>query len=236
MRLLLFYILFFLPSTLYSQSLFSDLFRDEDREQVLQDSIDVLLDDIYFFIEYIETLEEDQQQLQDLLEKERNNIKVRTVTETVTEIVRDTVRLTQSGTNTNTLYNIPFGITQNLQGSIYRVEGVTSFRWDYENNQPIDQYTKIKDFQLRLNTVTTIIPNGNNYLIETQPKTPNIIITDNENNLLTEDNYIRKVPTRFGIGLVGGFGFSYQGLTPYGGIGITYSFYDLNKLFIRSKD
>ena len=50
------------------------------------------------------------------------------------------------------------------------------------------------------------------------------------NNVLTEDDYLKKIPTKFGVGLVGGFGFSYQGMTPYVGIGITYSFYDIGNL------
>lgn len=225
--LFLFFILF--PTNLYSQSLLDNLFRDEEKEKLLSDSINTLLEDIYFFIEYIETLEENQLKLQFLLEEERNNIKIRTVTETVTEIVRDTVRLTQNGTDINTLFKIPFSLTQNMKGSIYRIKGSTSFRWDYENNKPIEDYTSIDSFDLRLNVETVLVPIGTTFKIETQPTTPNIIITDNQNNILTERDYIKRVPTKLGIGLVGGFGFSYQGMTPYGGVGITYSFYDIGE-------
>ena len=84
--------------------------------------------------------------------------------------------------------------------------------------------------------VTDLVPFGNEYRIITTPNTPEIRITENVGNVLTEGDYIKRVPTKLGIGLVGGFGFSYQGLTPYGGVGITYSFYDIGRLFRKSKN
>jgi opacity protein-like surface antigen len=44
-------------------------------------------------------------------------------------------------------------------------------------------------------------------------------------NVLTTDDYIQKVPSRLGIGLIGGYGFSYQGVTPYAGIGVTFNLF-----------
>lgn len=231
----LFVILFWLPSVGFSQGLFDNVFRDEERETQLEDSINVLLSDIYFAIDLIDQLEADNQRLQLLYEQELRNIKIETVTEEVlvTQIVRDTVRITQGGINTNTLFDIPFDITNYLNGSVYNIKGVTTFRWDFENNEPIETDTFVDDFQLNLNVETSLVPRNDTFIIQTQPTTPQIRISDNVGNILTEDDYIRRVPSRFGIGLIGGYGFSYQGVTPYAGIGVTFNFYELSELFRR---
>lgn len=231
----LFVILFWLPSVGFSQGLFDNVFRDEERETQLEDSINVLLSDIYFAIDLIDQLEADNQRLQLLYEQELRNIKIETVTEEVlvTQVVRDTVRITQGGINTNTLFDIPFDITNYLNGSVYNIKGVTTFRWDFENNEPIETDTFVDDFQLNLNVETSLVPRNDTFIIQTQPTTPQIRISDNVGNILTEDDYIRRVPSRFGIGLIGGYGFSYQGVTPYAGIGVTFNFYELSELFRR---
>lgn len=235
MKKLLLLLLLFYPSSVYGQSFFENIFRDEEKEQLLQDSIKILLDDINFFIEYIESLEEEKQNYKVLYEKEKQNIKIRTVTKTVTETVRDTIRISPSGTNINTLFEIPFSLTQNMQGSIYKLNGITYFNWDYEKDKPINFLTEIDSFDLRLNVYTNLKPSGTSFIIETQPLTSNIIISDNQNNILSEDDYIRRVPTKLGIGLVGGFGFSYQGMTPYAGVGLTYSFLDIKEAIKKLK-
>lgn len=225
------------PTRLYSQSVFENIFRDEQREQELQDSIKVMLDDIAVFVDYIEYLEYQLNNIQSLYEKEKNNIKIRTVveTETVERVITDTVTIIPSGFNTNSILNIPFKHTERLDGSIYTFSGQTSFKWDFEKNKPIDIFTSIDSFDMRLNVQTRLVQSGDVYKIITQPTTSNIIITDNQNSILTENDYIKRVPTKLGVGLVGGFGFSYQGMTPYAGVGITYSFYDIGNLFRKSR-
>lgn len=228
-------ILFLLPSVTFGQGIFDNVFRDEERETQLEDSISVLLSDIYFAIDLIEQLETDNQRLQQLYEQELQNIKVETVTEEVivTEVVRDTIRVTQGGMNTDKVFNITFDIINYMNGSVYNMKGYTSFRWDFENNEPIETDTFIDDFQLNLNVKTSLVPRGDTFIIQTQPTTPQIRISDNVGNVLTEDDYIRRVPSRLGIGLIGGYGFSYQGVTPYAGIGVTFNFYELSELFRR---
>lgn len=228
-------ILFLLPSVTFGQGIFDNVFRDEERETQLEDSISVLLSDIYFAIDLIEQLETDNQRLQQLYEQELQNIKIETVTEEVivTEVVRDTIRVTQGGMNTDKVFNITFDIVNYMNGSVYNMKGYTSFRWDFENNEPIETDTFVDDFQLNLNVETSLIPRGDTFIIQTQPTTPQIRISDNVGNVLTEDDYIRRVPSRLGIGLIGGYGFSYQGVTPYAGIGVTFNFYELSELFRR---
>jgi len=148
-----------------------------------------------------------------------------------TEVVRDTIRVTQGGINTDTLFNITFNIIDYMNGSVYNIKGYTSFRWDFENNEPIETDTFIDDFQLNLNVETSLVPRDDTFIIQTQPTTPQIRISNNVGNVLTEDDYIRRVPSRLGFGLIGGYGFSYQGVTPYAGIGVTFNFYELSNLF-----
>jgi hypothetical protein len=234
MKYLLLFLLF-LPTSTFGQGIFDNVFRDAERETQLEDSINVLLDDILFAIELIEQLETDNQRLQQLYEQELQNIKIETVTEEVivTEVVRDTVRVTQSGVNTDKVFNITFDIINYMNGSVYNMKGYTSFRWDFENNEPIETDTFIDDFQLNLNVETSLVPRGDTFIIQTQPTTPQIRISNNVGNVLTEDDYIRRVPSRLGFGLIGGYGFSYQGVTPYAGIGVTFNFYELSELFRR---
>lgn len=234
MKYLLLFLLF-LPTSTFGQGIFDNVFRDVERETQLEDSINVLLDDILFAIELIEQLETDNQRLQQLYEQELQNIKVETVTEEVivTEVVRDTIRVTQSGMNTDKVFNITFDIINYMNGSVYNMKGYTSFRWDFENNEPIETDTFVDDFQLNLNVETSLVPRGNTFIIQTQPTTPQIRISNNVGNVLTEDDYIRRVPSRLGFGLIGGYGFSYQGVTPYAGIGVTFNFYELSELFRR---
>jgi len=161
MKYLLLFLLF-LPTSTFGQGIFDNVFRDIERETQLEDSINVLLDDILYAIDVIEELESDNQQLQQLYQQELQNIKVETVTEEVivTEVVRDTIRVTQSGINTDTLFNITFNIIDYMNGSVYNIKGYTSFRWDFENNEPIETDTFIDDFQLNLNVETFLVPRG----------------------------------------------------------------------------
>jgi len=235
MKFYLLLLLLLFPTTLLGQSIFDNVFRDREKEELLKDSIRVLLSDIYYAIDLIDQLESERDEYKILYELERENIKVETVTEevVVTEVVRDTIRLTQKGFDADQRYSIPFVITNYLNGSVYTLNGETSLLWDYEDSKPLSTDTKIHSIRINLNVSTTLIPKGTSYVIETQPTTPQIRISNNVGNVLTEDDYIRRVPSRLGIGLIGGYGFSYQGVTPYAGIGVTFNFYELSELFRR---
>lgn len=197
----------------------------------LQDSISVLEEDIIFAIEIIEETIQEKDSITTLLQKEkRKKQQIKTVIE------KDTVVVTPDGRNVLDEYSLVFSNVENLTGAIYKITGSTNFKWDYQLNKPYDVNTAIDTFNMRVNVQTELIKEKDYYKIYTQPLSSDIVITYNENNILTENDYIERVPTRLGIGLIGGFGFSYQGMTPYAGIGITYSFYDIEKLFRKSKN
>jgi opacity protein-like surface antigen len=197
---------------------------------MLEDSISVLLTDIDFFISYIEYLEFQKDSLQSLYEEEKLNIKTVTKVQTKTIIQIDTIRITQSGYDVDKIYSIPFDITERLDGGIYNITGVSKFKWDFTSNKPISPTTTVTSFEMRLNVRTDLLELREGYEVFTQPLTPNVIITENQNNILTENDYIQKIPSKFGIGVIAGYGFTYKGLSPYAGIGIAYNFYDMKKL------
>lgn len=192
-------------------------------EQVYKDSIDVILSDIDFFIDYIYELEFQKDSIKSLYVQELNKPKIFNVIDTVT--------ITQDSVDIETEFNINFDLTEKLPGTIYNVKGITKFNWDFQNNIPINYQSSINEFEMRLNVATKLEPINFGLRLETQPLSPNIIITDNINNIISEQNYMQKVPTKLGIGFVGGVGYSNQGFTPYLGIGITYSFYDFKHIF-----
>ena len=102
-------------------------------------------------------------------------------------------------------------------------------------NQEFGEINNIKiinhNYDLNMNIVTDVVRIEENLLLNTFAVTPEINITSHKGNILTEDDFVIKRPARLGVGLVGGVGFSYQGMTPYVGIGVTYSFYDITELF-----
>ena len=117
-----------------------------------------------------------------------------------------------------------------MDGSIYNITGFSQFKWDFNSNNPISPVTTIISFNMRLTLRTNLLRTREYYQIYTQPFTPNIIITENQNNILTEKDYIKKIPSKFSIGVIAGYGFTYKGLSPYVGVGVSYNFYDFNKL------
>jgi len=190
----------------------------------LSDSLDLLMNDIFWAIDYIDTLETQ-------LEEEKKNIKIVEKEVIVYQTITDTIYVTQGGFDVNTLYNIPFNGVKYQNGSALRVFGNTSFKWDFLENKPIDITTAINNYDLNMNLVTDIVQIQDNLMLNTFAVTPEINITSHKGNILTEDDFVIKRPARLGVGLVGGVGFSYQGMTPYVGIGVTYSFYDITELF-----
>lgn len=192
-----------------------DLFRDEEREQQLEDSISVILDDMYYAIDWIDSL----YVIIDSLEQvKRKPIIVEKIVERV-----DTIRLTQGGFDIDKLYNIPIDNTERYVGSVFNIKGVTEFKWDFLNNKPLPATTTINDFQLRLNVRTRIKPVTTGLEVESIPLSPNIMITNNTDNMIDKSNYFKEIPSKISIGIIGGYGFTHQGATPFIGIGINYS-------------
>lgn len=234
---LLFILFIFLaiPPISYSQGLFDNIFRDEEREKLLEDSISVMRSDILFAIDLIEYLEFQKDSLQRLYELEKKNIKIRTVTQEVTKIVKDTVTVTQGGFDVNKIYTIPFDNTERYVGSVFNIKGVTSFKWDFLNNQPLPPTTTINDFQLRLNVRTRLKPIQTGIEVQSIPLSPNIMITDNVDNVIDESNYLKKIPSKISIGIIGGYGFTHQGANPFIGVGVNYSLLEAGDAIRRLK-
>ena len=59
---------------------------------------------------------------------------------------------------------------------------------------------------------------------------PFVDITGLNNNLLTGQEFIKKVPSRVSFGVHAGYGLTSDGFTPFVGVGITYNFIDLTEI------
>ena len=208
-------IILFLPLLNCNSQKVKDLFRDEEREQQLEDSISVILNDIEYAIDLIDEL---YTMIDSLEEIKRKPIMVERVVERV-----DTIRLTQGGFNVDKIYNIPLNQTERYVGSVFNIKGVTSFKWDFLNNEPLTATTTINDFQLRLNVRTRLKPVSTGLEVEALPLSPNIMITHNTDNVIDKSNYFKEIPSKISIGIIGGYGFTHQGATPFIGVGINYS-------------
>ena len=204
-----------------------DLFRDEEREQQLEDSISVILDDIEYAVELIDDL---YTMIDSLEQIKRKPIMVEKIVERV-----DTIRLTQGGFNVDKIYNISLDQTERYVGSVFNIKGVTSFKWDFLNNEPLTATTTINDFQLRLNVRTRLKPVTTGLEVESIPLSPNIMITHNTDNVIDKSNYFKEIPSKISIGIIGGYGFTHQGATPFIGVGINYSLLEAGDAIRRLK-
>ena len=220
-------IILFLPLLNCNSQKVKDLFRDEEREQQLEDSISVILNDIEYAIDLIDEL---YTMIDSLEEIKRKPIMVERVVERV-----DTIRLTQGGFNVDKIYNIPLNQTERYVGSVFNIKGVTSFKWDFLNNEPLTATTTINDFQLRLNVRTRLKPVSTGLEVEALPLSPNIMITHNTDNVIDKSNYFKEIPSKISIGIIGGYGFTHQGATPFIGVGINYSLLEAGDAIRRLK-
>ena len=220
-------IILFLPLLNCNSQKVKDLFRDEEREQQLEDSISVILNDIEYAIDLIDEL---YTMIDSLEEIKRKPIMVEKVVQRV-----DTIRLTQGGFNVDKIYNIPLNKTERYVGSVFNIKGVTSFKWDFLNNEPLTTTTTINDFQLRLNVRTRLKPVSTGLEVEALPLSPNIMITHNTDNVIDKSNYFKEIPSKISIGIIGGYGFTHQGVTPFIGVGINYSLLEAGDAIRRLK-
>lgn len=192
---------------------------------ILKDSVGVYESDLFFAIDLLEEFEEQKDSVQQLLVVERKKKRqVRTVVE------KDTIRVTPDGRNIMDNYNLLFNEVVRFNGGAFRLEGISSFKWDYINNRPYDEQLDIQDFTVNINLTTRLkeIPTG--YEIEVLPMAPFVNITGLNNNLLTGREFIRKVPSKVSFGVHAGYGLTSKGLTPFVGVGITYNFIDLTEI------
>jgi len=98
---------------------------------ILEDSVGVIESDLFFAIDLIEEFEQDVDSVEHLLVVERN--KKRKV---VTVVEKDTVKVTPDGRNVLANYDLLFNEAARFNGGAFRIEGISSLKWDYINNKP----------------------------------------------------------------------------------------------------
>lgn len=192
---------------------------------ILEDSVAVFESDLFFAIDLIETFEQQKDSVESLLIVERK--KKRRV---VTVVEKDTVTVTPDGRNIMDSYDLLFNEVVRFNGGAFRIEGISSFKWDYMNNKPYDEQLNIEDFKVNINLTTRLKPIPTGFEIEVLPMAPFVDITGLNDNLLTGKEFVRKVPSKVSFGLHAGYGLTSDGFTPFVGVGVTYNFIDLTEI------
>lgn len=192
---------------------------------ILEDSVAVFESDLFFAIDLIEAFEQQKDSVESLLIVERK--KKRRV---VTVVEKDTVRVTPDGRNIMDSYDLLFNEVVRFNGGAFRIEGISSFKWDYMNNKPYDEQLNIEDFKVNINLTTRLKPIPTGFEIEVLPMAPFVDITGLNDNLLTGKEFVRKVPSKVSFGLHAGYGLTSDGFTPFVGVGVTYNFIDLTEI------
>lgn len=192
---------------------------------ILEDSVAVFESDLFFAIDLIENFEEQKDSVEHLLIVERKKKRqVRTVIE------KDTVMVTPDGRNIMDNYDLLFNEVVRFNGGAFRLEGISSFKWDYINNKPYGEVLDIQDFTVNINLTTRLKPIPTGFEIEVLPMADFVNITGLNNNLLTGKEFIRRVPSKVSFGIHAGYGLTSKGFTPFVGVGITYNFIDLTEI------
>ena len=152
----------------------------------------------------------------------------------VERVVRDTVEVNSSGVRTDTTYQIDFKLLDKYVDSYFETEGITSFKWDYVKNEPYGISSTLLNSRISLNlstefTVEDIKDEEQELTIEVLTSSPNVTISHVHNPSIVLDDVHKPRPYRWGFGVIGGYGYSNQGLSPYIGVGITYTFIGLKQ-------
>jgi hypothetical protein len=176
------------------------------------------------FIEYLLELEDSIAVYQSLLEKKPRVIVVQNTTNT---LQIDTVRTNSTGENLNKVYEIPFDLIDRKPGSFFEIEGITKFKWDYLTNRPYQTTTELLDSKISLNVETSFSVENDLLTLDVFSPYQSIQISYVAGNVVDLNKIHKPKPARWGIGLVGGYGITNKGVTPYLGLGITYSFKQL---------
>lgn len=154
------------------------------------------------------------------------------VEKVVTQV--DTVRVNSTGTRIDTTYTIDFKLLDKYVDSYFETQGITSFKWDYVKNEPYGISTTLLNSRISLNlstefTVEDIKDEEQELTIEVLSSSPNVIISHVHNPSIILDEVHRPRPYRWGFGVIGGYGYSNKGLSPYIGVGLTYTFIGLKQ-------
>ena len=100
---------------------------------ILEDSVEVYESDLFFAIDLLEGFEQDIDSVEHLLVVERKKKR-----EVITVVEKDTIRVTSDGRNVLDNYNLLFNEVVRFNGGAFRIEGISSFKWDYINNKPYE--------------------------------------------------------------------------------------------------
>jgi len=192
---------------------------------ILEDSVAVFESDLFFAIDLLEDFEQQKDSVEHLLVVERKKKRqVRTVIE------KDTVMVTPDGRNVLDNYDLLFTEVVRFNGGAFELKGISSFKWDYINNKPYDEQLDIENFRVNINLTTRLKPIPTGFEIEVLPMADFVNVTGLNNNLLTGQEFIRRVPSKVSLGIHAGYGITSKGFTPFVGFGVTYNFIDLTEI------
>jgi hypothetical protein len=157
------------------------------------------------------------------LEKRKN--KIQTITTPSEPIIQiDTIRINSTGDDVDKRFEVKFSLMDRQVGSFFKTEGITTFKWDYEQNRPVEVRTELLDSQISLNVETDISVKENILRINVTSPFDGVDISHIKNNTYNLNEIHRAKPYRWGIGIIGGYGITNKGTTPFIGVGITYTF------------
>lgn len=160
------------------------------------------------------------------LKKERENIKVITITEV--EIKRDTIRVPVYITQINTdnlddrIFKLNFNDVVDNDSVYSKLTGYTKFAWDDTLKAPYDGYTVISDNKISLKIVSGIKKTKNGYSMFYRSPYGGFSVVDMDGAVI-EKIRSDKRSKRFGVGLSSGMQFNGRNFLPYIGIGVNYN-------------
>lgn len=160
--------------------------------------------------------------LYDELEKERDHVEQ--LTQINTELVADSSEVDTTSTNQLDDNHWRFDWNLSRSGEQWRrvLTGYTEFYID-SSGVPFNPNTMITRDLLRMQLITGILDDDGQKRIFVRSTYPNLKVTDIQGAIIRESP-INKSPSRFGLGLTLGGGYTPQGFQPYVGLGINYNF------------
>jgi hypothetical protein len=177
------------------------------------------------YAEYLFELEDSLKYMNEYtknLEKRKN--KIQTITQSQPIIQIDTVRVNSTGDDVDRVFEIKFSLIDRNVGSFFKVDGITTFKWDYETNRPVEVRTELMDSKISLSVDVDVEVKNDVLRINVLSPFDGVDISHIHNNTYDLNNIHRAKPYRWGVGVIGGYGVTNKGMTPFIGVGITYTF------------
>jgi hypothetical protein len=160
------------------------------------------------------------------LKKEKENVKVITITEV--EIKRDTLKvpvyITQIPTDSlsDRRFKLEFDSEVNGDSLYSRVKGYTKFAWNDTLKTPYDAYTMISDNTIKLKIISGIKNTKNGYSMFYRSPYGGFSVIDIDGAVIDKIRSDKR-SKRFGVGLSSGMQFNGRNFLPYIGIGVNYN-------------